>query len=68
MQKEINFYQEMASEHRFQENGTSSVPLCVGHLACLENVATVKLVYLLKQLWHDAACLQGNITLDIFSS
>ena len=26
MQKEINFYQEMASEHRLQENGISPVP------------------------------------------
>jgi hypothetical protein len=28
MQKEINFYQEMASENRLQENGRSPVPLC----------------------------------------
>ena len=27
MQKEINFYQEMASEHRLQENGRGPVPL-----------------------------------------
>ena len=29
MQKEINFYQEMASEHRLQENGRSPVPLSI---------------------------------------
>ena len=28
MQKEINFYQEMASEHRLQEYSKGSVPLC----------------------------------------
>ena len=28
MQKEINFYQEMASEHRLQENSKGPVPLC----------------------------------------
>ena len=27
MQKENNFYQEMASEHRLQENGRGLVPL-----------------------------------------
>jgi hypothetical protein len=27
MLKEINFYQEMASEHRLQENGRGPVPL-----------------------------------------
>ena len=27
MQKEIKFYQEMASEHRLQENGRDSLPL-----------------------------------------
>ena len=27
MQKEINFYQEMASENRLQENGGGTVPL-----------------------------------------
>ena len=29
MQKEINFYQEMASEHRLQEYCRGSVPLCL---------------------------------------
>ena len=29
MQKEISFYQEMASEHRLQENGRGSVPLSI---------------------------------------
>ena len=29
MQKEINFYQEMASEHRLQEYSKGPVPLCV---------------------------------------
>ena len=28
MQKEIDFYQEMASEHRLQENSRGPVPLC----------------------------------------
>jgi hypothetical protein len=28
MQKEINFYQEMASEHRLQEYSKGTVPLC----------------------------------------
>ena len=28
MQKEINFYQEMASEHRLQEYSKGPVPLC----------------------------------------
>ena len=28
MAKKINFYQEMASEHRLQEYSKGSVPLC----------------------------------------
>ena len=31
MQKEINFYQEMASEHRLQEYSKGSVPLFITH-------------------------------------
>ena len=30
MQKEINFYQEMASEHRLQEYSKGPVPLSIG--------------------------------------
>ena len=28
-EKEINFYQEMDSEHRLQENGRDPTPLCI---------------------------------------
>jgi hypothetical protein len=31
MQKEINFYQELASEHRLQEYSKGIVPLIISH-------------------------------------
>ena len=43
MQKEINFYQEMASEHRLQEYSKGPVPLYIN-----TNIINTQIFYFIK--------------------
>jgi hypothetical protein len=48
MQKEINFYQEMASEHRLQEHCKGTVPLYVKFIFFVKKM--ISLMHFLSQI------------------